>query len=183
MNKDTFRREARKIRDQMSRGTIVASSEALVSQLLTLPFLPAARVVAAYEPMHGEISPSSALERLSELARMSAHGHKVQVALPHITGVHEMEMRIVCADTGTDMSIDVDELDVVLVPGVAFSTQGDRLGYGKGFYDRFLTTLPPHVVTIGLTYDETLFDELPTEPHDRRVAYVVTPTRVIAGVS
>ncbi|MDY7078555.1 MAG: 5-formyltetrahydrofolate cyclo-ligase [Chloroflexota bacterium] len=68
-------------------------------------------------------------------------------------------------------------LDVALVPGVAFDRHGGRLGFGGGYYDRFLPTTP--ALSVGVTYDECLADELPCGEHDQRVDWVVTPTQMI----
>jgi 5-formyltetrahydrofolate cyclo-ligase len=65
-----------------------------------------------------------------------------------------------------------DKLDLVVVPGLAFTRQGDRLGRGAGYYDRFLTALPPRVATIALAFACQMREQLPVEPHDRRVGAV-----------
>ena len=63
-----------------------------------------------------------------------------------------------------------------LVPGLAFDRAGVRLGYGKGYYDRFLAG--QSLCTVGLCYDDFFMDSLPAAPHDQRVARVVTETGV-----
>lgn len=70
------------------------------------------------------------------------------------------------------------QLDVCLLPGLGFTAQGDRLGYGRGNYDRFLAA-HPQPLTIAMVFDEQLVAELPTEPTDHRVDLIVTPTQVI----
>lgn len=70
--------------------------------------------------------------------------------------------------------IDAASLDVVVVPGVAFTADGCRLGQGGGHYDRFLTRLRPDCLTIGVCFAEQLVADLPTEPHDVRVDAVIT---------
>lgn len=62
--------------------------------------------------------------------------------------------------------------DLCLVPGIAFDRRGFRLGYGKGYYDRFLAEHP--MTAVGLCYRELLLPELPAEKHDRNVALVAT---------
>lgn len=59
--------------------------------------------------------------------------------------------------------------DIVLVPGLAFSPQGARLGRGGGYYDRFLASCPPGVHTWGLAFACQILESLPQEPHDQRV--------------
>lgn len=70
--------------------------------------------------------------------------------------------------------VDPCTLDVVVVPGLAFTADGRRLGQGGGHYDRFLTRLRPECLTVGAAYTEQLLDDLPTEPHDVRLDLVVT---------
>ncbi len=66
------------------------------------------------------------------------------------------------------------ELDLVLVPGLAFDLRGHRLGHGYGYFDRFLARLPKRVTTVGLAFRFQLLDRLPTTLHDHAVHTVVT---------
>lgn len=70
--------------------------------------------------------------------------------------------------------------DVVIVPLVAFTREGHRLGQGGGHYDRWLAG-KPDTLAIGLAWDCQLADELPIEAHDRPLYAVVTPTRIYQG--
>ena len=63
-------------------------------------------------------------------------------------------------------------IDLVIVPGVAFTADGRRLGHGKGYYDRFLVGTTAH--TVGACFAEQLVDELPVEPHDVRLDRVLS---------
>jgi 5-formyltetrahydrofolate cyclo-ligase len=65
--------------------------------------------------------------------------------------------------------IDLDRLDVVLVPGVAFTTTGHRLGRGGGYYDRLLGELPDRVRRVGVCHALQVVPTLPVEPHDARI--------------
>ena len=73
-------------------------------------------------------------------------------------------------------------LTAVLVPGLAFDEHGHRLGRGAGVYDRFLATLPPNVLRIGLAPEALVAPQLPVEAHDVPMHVVVTERRVIRGV-
>ena len=64
------------------------------------------------------------------------------------------------------------EIDVILVPGVAFTREGGRLGMGKGYYDRFLKQCTG--VKIGLAYHEQILDVIPTEAHDVDMDILIT---------
>ena len=69
---------------------------------------------------------------------------------------------------------DVNQLNAVLVPGIAFDRKGNRLGRGKGYYDRFLKALPSYIQTFGLAYDFQLIDSIPVNDLDISVQHVVT---------
>ena len=72
----------------------------------------------------------------------------------------------------------LNRLDFVLVPGVAFDGFGGRLGRGKGFYDRLLAEIGG--LKCGVAFDEQIVGQLPSEPHDIAMDFILTPTRWIA---
>ena len=67
-----------------------------------------------------------------------------------------------------------EEFDVIIVPVLAMDLYGNRLGYGKGFYDRFISACRADVITIGLHFFEPL-SQLPVEANDRSLSYLITP--------
>jgi 5-formyltetrahydrofolate cyclo-ligase len=73
------------------------------------------------------------------------------------------------------------ELDLAIVPGVAFSRRGGRMGNGQGYYDRLLTSVRPDCLLIGLCYECQLFDDLVVSPHDVFMDKVVTELAVYLG--
>ena len=80
--------------------------------------------------------------------------------------------------TGNDHQ--ADEPDLIVVPGVAFDISGHRVGYGKGFYDKFLQHPDRTAHLIGLCHDFQLIDgAIPAEGHDIRMELIVTDRRVI----
>ncbi|MCD7929872.1 MAG: 5-formyltetrahydrofolate cyclo-ligase [Tannerellaceae bacterium] len=72
-------------------------------------------------------------------------------------------------------------IDLAIIPGIAFDRMGNRLGRGKGYYDRFLTTAT--VPKVGLCFDFQLMDTIPTEPFDIPVNLIITPTEIITLLS
>ncbi len=69
-----------------------------------------------------------------------------------------------------------DTIEVVIVPGIAFTTDGVRLGRGGGYYDKFLSTFAPPII-LGVCFDEQIVSALPEESHDVRMTAVITPTQ------
>ena len=73
----------------------------------------------------------------------------------------------------SDLKYDYKPGDLVILPGVAFDDNGHRLGYGGGYYDRYLSD-KPELVKVGICYGLQLMDELPFEEHDIAVDYVIS---------
>lgn len=70
--------------------------------------------------------------------------------------------------------MDFSRLDAILVPGVAFDLRGGRMGYGAGYYDRFLAGLSHHPFLLGVGFSMQVVDEVPMEPHDIVLDAIVT---------
>jgi 5-formyltetrahydrofolate cyclo-ligase len=79
----------------------------------------------------------------------------------------------------TGRAVDPSIIDVVIVPALAFDRHGHRLGYGAGFYDRFLPDVEPGCVVLGVCLAPLLVDELPVDDHDVTVPTVVTDEGVV----
>ena len=86
---------------------------------------------------------------------------------PSSIGVHE-------PDTSCSEAFPVNKLELVIVPGVAFSRCGDRLGRGGGYYDQFLGRLPPSIPRIAVAFEKQIFRSVPKEPHDIPMHSVIT---------
>ena len=73
---------------------------------------------------------------------------------------------------------DIDEIDLVIVPGLAFDLHGHRLGYGTGYYDRFLKQT--EATRVGVAFDVLTIDILPVAKHDVAMNTLVTESRIIS---
>jgi len=71
------------------------------------------------------------------------------------------------------------DIDLLVIPGMAFTRTGGRLGRGGGFYDRFLTGVHPRAVKVGVCFGIQLVDAVPLEAHDHEVDWVVTESDVV----
>ncbi|MEE8457103.1 MAG: 5-formyltetrahydrofolate cyclo-ligase [Acidimicrobiia bacterium] len=111
-----------------------------------------------------------ALTRTPESGALSTHEYQPDRLERHPLGFDQ-------PDTDAPQ-ITLDEIDVILVPGLAFDRRGYRLGRGKGYYDELLGNLPAGVIRVGVTVDELLVDDVPREAHDQRVAWVATESGV-----
>ena len=81
--------------------------------------------------------------------------------------------------TSTAPLIRPTELDLVLVPGLAFDRRGGRLGYGRGYYDRLLAQVPPTTPRIGVSFDALVVESVPVADHDARLTHLVTESGLL----
>jgi 5-formyltetrahydrofolate cyclo-ligase len=75
--------------------------------------------------------------------------------------------------------IDPKELDLIIVPGVGFDKRGYRIGYGAGYYDRFLARISPAIPTIGLSFQVQLLEQVANHIHDYPVQFIITENQLI----
>jgi 5-formyltetrahydrofolate cyclo-ligase len=164
-------------RMRMVTGTIddrSLRSIMLWNRLAALDAYRSASVVMAFSGIRGEPDTDGLHERITADGKV--------LVLPAIEGERIVPRRVgdglrpgalgVREPTGD--SVDPADIDLVVVPGMAFSPDGARLGRGGGHYDRFLAGLPERCAAIGVCFAEQLVDELPCEPHDRIVDAVVS---------
>ena len=72
-----------------------------------------------------------------------------------------------------------EEIDLILLPGIAFDRRGYRIGFGKGCYDQFLPAVPDSIPVMGLAYDFQIIDRVPEESHDRQADGIITPEQIL----
>ncbi len=77
--------------------------------------------------------------------------------------------------------VDVSELDLIMVPGVAFDARGARMGHGFGYYDKLLEHARPDAPLVALAFECQLFPEIPTDSHDVFMDKIITEERIIPG--
>jgi 5-formyltetrahydrofolate cyclo-ligase len=154
--KRTLRREMREMRKQLPDR--VERSIHLWSHVRGIPAVRAARTLMVFASVPGEPETAPFIEWCR-----SAGKH---VVLPE-----------------DESPPDPARLDVVVVPGTAFTADGRRLGQGGGWYDRFLPAVRPDCTTIGVGFDPQVVDHLPMESHDVRLDMIVTESGVISEES
>lgn len=85
-------------------------------------------------------------------------------------------------DPAVAVPIDPKRIDMVILPGSVFDTTGGRLGYGGGYYDRFLESDAPRAFRIGIAYELQVVPAIPLLPHDQKVHTLITEKRIISGL-
>ncbi len=178
--KAALRARARAVREQVDVNQARAARDAVAKALIEVIDWSKARLLLAYAPVRGEVDPSGVVEAF--------WGRGLSVAFPTVdpAGKRLVPKRVLSfaelvpgaygipSPPASSPEVAAWEIDVVLVPGLAFDRRGYRLGYGGGYYDRFLPLLRPGALKVGLAYARLLWEELPAEEHDQAVDWVVT---------
>lgn len=168
MNKQELRRTIRERKRAMTEEEIVERSNALAEKFYNTPAYQAASTIYGYLPYNQEVRTVPMLQRALDEGK--------RVAVPKVYGE---EMRFIYLEDLTQVSkgyagipepiadapVAEDKQALVLMPGLAFDPQGHRIGYGGGFYDRFLAQ-EPHHPTLALCYEFQMQAHLDTEEFD-----------------
>jgi prolyl-tRNA editing enzyme YbaK/EbsC (Cys-tRNA(Pro) deacylase) len=110
------------------------------------------------------------IPRIEETGAMTMRSYDPSQLVRHRLGFDEPD------EASTEVG--PDSIDVVLVPGLVFDTSGGRLGRGKGYYDRFLVSLPRSTARVGVTTDDSVVDDVPVDEHDQSVRWLATESGV-----
>ena len=182
MAKIAIRDQIRTRRNRLTVAEIGSLARDLAAVVTARPEVRRAATVAAYVSIGTEPGTGPLLESLSALGKRVI----LPVVLPGMDldwGTWRGETSLAPARYGLLEPVDrlgieaVATADVVLVPGMAVSTSGARLGQGGGCYDRALGRVPVGTPVVCLLYDEEVGVDVPTDAHDRPVTTVATPTR------
>jgi 5-formyltetrahydrofolate cyclo-ligase len=185
--KRELRQLARSRLSQITPEQRRALSAAAVAQLLARPEFQRAQHILGYLPLKDELDLSAALESALQSGKT--------VALPRYIPDQNTYCAALVTESFGSLSpgafgirepsasaaiMPLNQLDFVLVPGVAFDPSGRRLGRGKGFYDRLLANVNSvDCIKCGIAADEQIVTGIPAEPHDVSMNLVITPTRCL----
>jgi len=185
--KKQLRQRIIRLRLDMNPAEVKAKSRAISSRLFQQAFFEGAKTVMVYVDFRHEVKTGEIIEKAL------AQGKRVTVPVCEPREVRLIPSEIL--DYPGDLApgtwgilepkpdklrpVDPADLDLVLVPGVAFDEQGNRLGYGGGYYDRFLARLRPDALAVALAFEEQILEDVCPEEHDRQVHAIITDQRSI----
>lgn len=187
MNKNLLRQKLLNVRRSLSSQEIEKNSDKIKEILFSLSLFKEIEVILFYTSLTNEVQ----TYRMIEDALIGGK----RVVVPVVDSIREriipFEIRnprcrlvpgflgILEPQESERYPISLQEIEMVIVPGVAFDLKGGRLGFGKGFYDRFLNKLSSQVKFVALAFECQIVEEIPCEKHDIAVNYVITEKRLI----
>jgi 5-formyltetrahydrofolate cyclo-ligase len=181
IKKETLRTEARERLRAISPEQRQTASQRACEIFLAHENYQRAKSILLYMPLRGEVDVRLIMER--------AISDRKDVALPRFLPETNAYGAFFVGDEpltagpfgalepSGNNPVPVNQLDLIVVPGLGFDARGRRLGRGKGFYDRLLSTASG--VKCGICFDEQLLAEIPVEPHDVLLDFLATPARWI----
>lgn len=187
--KKHLRRDMKATLASMPPTEAMRKSYAACKLMIGLPEFKSADVVMLYLPIPQEVDLSEvALHAWQQDKTVLAP--KVNWSQRHMLAmqIHSMDDGVITGEYGVPEPDDgpiwpVEEIDLIIVPALAYDRTGARLGRGGGFYDRFLAGPGMKAVTCGLAFVEQLVDDLPADKHDQPVDILVTDKEVLRFAS
>jgi 5-formyltetrahydrofolate cyclo-ligase len=182
-NKDNLRQSSRAKRNRFGDEYIRCASDHACDLILKTREFSSAKTILIYYPIKNEISPLPLMEKALQMGKSVAFPvcdkENRMLIFKKATSISEMKE----ADFGLlepnecCTTVTPDENTLCIVPALLFSRDGYRLGYGGGYYDRFLKNF--NGISAGLCYDELLYDSLPHEMHDIQLDMIISDCEVL----
>lgn len=181
--KKIIRKEMIKKRMQLTRTELIEKSQLITEHLIGLNLLKENMNVFLYMDFRNEVMTQFILAYLKEINAHiilpKTHINDHSMTLHHIQDMEKLQLtKYGILEPTNETEIDVSQIDLILIPGVAFDKNGYRLGYGGGFYDRLLPHFKEKPV-IALAFDLQVIKVVPREAHDRKVSMLLTESTII----
>ncbi|MEM6691172.1 MAG: 5-formyltetrahydrofolate cyclo-ligase [Planctomycetota bacterium] len=182
--KESLRQLAKQARqDQKEKDT---RSQRILDRVINLPDYQSANTVMWYVDVRDEVRTRGHLKEQLETSKSIVvpycfgrdlhlfHLVDFEDLMPGHFGILEPSRELV---ESQQRSVRDTKVDLVIVPGVAFDTLGNRLGHGKGFYDRWFTKANSNLIRVGVAFDCQVFPSVPCEPHDMKMNHIITESQ------
>lgn len=175
MDKKALRARIREKKRAMTQEQILSASENLGEQFVNSELYRQAKTIYGYLPYNQEVRTVPMLQRAIEdgkrVAVPKVYGDEMKFI--YMTDLSQVEKGYAgIPEPVADGPVAEDETALVLMPGLAFDRDGHRIGYGGGFYDKFLAREPGHP-TLALCYDFQMLPHVETEEYDKNVDCVL----------
>ncbi|MDE3235458.1 MAG: 5-formyltetrahydrofolate cyclo-ligase [Bacteroidota bacterium] len=185
MTKQQLRQEYKEMRNAISFKDKMKWDDLLLIQFQQLSF-DNIHLLFSYWPMANMSEPNTHI-----ISSYLEHMYQVQIAYP-VGNLKTCEMKAIIVDDATEYTTnavgilepktgkeaDPKEIDIVLVPLLIYDEEGYRVGFGKGFYDRYLTKCRKDVIKIGVSYFDPVQKIKDTNHFDVPLNYCITPQRI-----
>lgn len=185
MDKKELRQMMHEKRKNLTPQQVSTFSVEIIRKLIALPILAESKFVMSYMPYGNEVD-------IMPLNRWLLEKGK-HLCIPRVLNPAEMDA-VQINSLGKDLiksgfgisepskecdHVDISKIELILVPGVAFDRQRNRMGHGRGYYDRFIEKCENNIFTIGIAYGFQVLNNIPYDLHDKKMNVIVTEKEII----
>ena len=187
--KKEFRKMVIELRSNKDSDFLSLNSQVITEKLLFMECIKKANIIMIYLDFNNEVKTDALITKLLSMRKTVVAPvtiknkrklipFKITNIKDDITigayGIREPKQN-------PNNKLNIKDIDIVIVPAVAYDKNCYRLGYGGGFYDRFIKKLKDDAITIGIAFDFQVLNSIPKESHDAQLNYIVTETNIYIG--
>ncbi len=185
--KKSLRKEILARRNRLAREEIIHLSQQIIGNFKNTPLYRDAYHIMLYLSFASEVVTQDIVE---DLLKQKKHVY-IPLTVPKSRemivsklkdpekDLEEGNFGVLEPRKGAVRPTDTNILDLIIVPGLLFDKRGYRIGYGGGYYDRFLPKLSPKTTSLSLAFDFQILEEIPNDPHDYPVQYIISEKQFI----
>jgi 5-formyltetrahydrofolate cyclo-ligase len=183
--KSDIRKDILYKRNSLSESEIINNSKIISIRVIATQEYQSSKSIGVYYPIGSEVNTFDIIKHSID--------NKKDVGLPRVIDSTKIEFFKVIEDSfekikftkgkygvfeNSMSTTSIDQMDLLIIPGIAFDLQGNRIGYGKGYYDRLLSSRKAKYV-IGLAFETQVINEIPNNDYDIPVNIIITEKRTI----
>lgn len=184
--KKTIRKETLRRRDSIPPHLKTEKDRIIKQRLFTLPEFLEAEKILFYASFKSEVDTMSiikdSLDKGKKVIVPKVNKEKHELGLYELKDIKELTsgfMGIPEPSIVEEKSVNLNDIQLVIIPGTAFDYNGNRLGYGTGYYDMMLAQFKKRIPLVAIAYEEQLVDSIPSESHDVKVDIIITDKQEI----
>lgn len=182
-SKSQLRKRVLNVRNNMSKEDVKKNSNAIMDKITSLDIYKQSKVVFIYMDFKNEVITSNLIKRmLSEKKRVVIpYTDSINTVLipSEITKESDLKQNSFgYYEPKSILPVNIEEIDLVIVPGVVFDKNLNRIGFGKGYYDKILNRLKPSAKKIALAHDFQVLEDIPAEEHDVKMDMIITEKNI-----
>ncbi len=182
--KELLRMRHLQLRNSLSMREIERKSSAIMETLVALPAFKESKAILCYVNFGNEAITTGIIEKALQQGKTvcvpatSFKEKTIQISrISSLAGLEKKKTGL--TEPKEIVSFELSEIDLIIVPGIAFDKEGYRIGYGGGFYDKLLRKAQRKTIAIGLCFEQNIEERLPRQSHDAKMSIVVTEKQVI----
>ncbi len=183
MNKNEIRKVLKNKRFNLSKEEVLTKSELIKNRLFQINEFKKIKNILFYVSYDGEVLTHNAIKEalidkkvVVPISKKEDHS-LILSKLDSFEDLQEGQYGILEPKKERIKEISIDKIDLAIVPGIAFDLNGNRIGHGKGYYDRLLKNIKATI--IGLAYEFQVIKKIPIDDYDKQVDIIITEKRVI----